>query len=77
LKSVSELLVKEDSKVPKDTKIYDSNMIEKAINLILKNKLSIRAASKLFKMPFSLLRNKSISAKRSVDDVNENSQNGI
>lgn len=52
-------------------------MIEKAINLILKNKLSIRAASKLFKIPFSLLRNKSISAKKSVDNVNENSQNGI
>jgi hypothetical protein len=44
----------------KTSKIKDSKLLDNAIDLIIKNKLSLNAASKIFTIPLSLLRTKLI-----------------
>ncbi len=40
--------------------VYDRTQIDVAVDLVLKNKLSLRAASHIYKIPFSTLRTRKI-----------------
>jgi hypothetical protein len=42
---------------------YDKNTLDKACHMVLQNKLSLRAASHLYKIPFSTLRTRKIRKK--------------
>jgi hypothetical protein len=39
---------------------YDKNDLDIAVNMVLQNKLSLRAASHIYKIPFSTLRTRKI-----------------
>lgn len=40
--------------------IYDRSQIDIAVDMVMKNKLSLRAASHIYKIPFSTLRTRKI-----------------